>query len=354
MPSRALVRSLLSLALVLVPLAARADAPPSGPKARLQRSADRAVAEGQLAEARDLWLQLWQLEPSEKAACNVGQLSFRIGDMPRAAEFLTACLERTPAPADAGARARYQSRALDLARAKQAVGALTFAVPRGAELSVDGRPVGRAPLGRAVFVAPGSHRVRAALGEAAQETAVEVRAGDARQVVLDPTAPADTGAAAARPPARVEPGAAAPRPPAPRPPAPRPPAARPPARAEPGAPPGAGPAPGLVLLGTVASAGCVTLGAVLLARSGEHERRFDDLLERNHGGYRIAGLELQRAQRAYSAMELAQERAAVALTAGALLATATLFYAFYPRSTPRSGGARLTAVGTRLHLEAAW
>ncbi|WP_437950876.1 hypothetical protein WME98_08800 [Sorangium sp. So ce296] len=339
-PSRALVRSLLSLALVLVPLAAGADAPPSGPKARLQRSADRAVAEGQLAEARDLWLQLWQLEPSEKAACNVGQLSFRIGDMPRAAEFLTACLERTPAPADAGARERHQSRALDLARAKQAVGALTFAVPRGAELSVDGRPVGRAPLGRAVFVAPGAHRVRAALGEAAQETTVEVRAGDARQVVLDPAAPTDTGAAAARPPARVEPGAAAPRPPAP----------RAPARAE----PGAGPAPGLVLLGTVASAGCVTLGAVLLARSGEHERRFDDLLERNHGGYRIAGLELQRAQRAYSAMELAEERAAVALTAGALLATATLIYAFYPRSTPRSRGPRLTAVGTRLHLEAAW
>ncbi|WP_437314571.1 hypothetical protein [Sorangium sp. So ce385] len=339
-PSRALVRSLLSLALVLVPLAARADAPPSGPKARLQRSADRAVAEGQLAEARDLWLQLWQLEPSEKAACNVGQLSFRIGDMPSAAEFLTACLERAPAPADAGARERYQSRALDLARAKQAVGALTFAVPRGAELSVDGRPVGRAPLGRAVFVAPGAHRVRAALGEAATEATVEVRAGDARQVVLDPAATADTGAAAAR----VEPGAAAPRPPAP----------RAPARAEPGAPPGAGPAPGLVLLGTVASAGCVTLGAVLLARSGEHERRFDDLLERNHGGYRIAGLELQRAQRAYSAMELAQERAAVALTAGALLATATLIYAFYPRSTPKSGGPRLTAVGTRLHLEAAW
>ncbi|WP_437567989.1 hypothetical protein [Sorangium sp. So ce542] len=347
-PSRALVRSLLSLALVLVPLAARADAPPSGPKARLQRSADRAVAEGQLAEARDLWLQLWQLEPSEKAACNVGQLSFRIGDMPSAAEFLTACLARTPAPADAGAGERYQSRALDLARAKQAVGALTFAVPPGAELSVDGRPVGRAPLGRAVFVAPGAHRVRAALGEAAQETTVEVRAGDARQVVLDPAAPADTGAAAARPPARVEPGAAAPRPPARVEPGAA--APRPPARVE----PGGGPAPGLVLLGTVASAGCVTLGAVLLARSGEHERRFDDLLERNHGGYRIAGVELQRAQRAYSAMELAQERAAVALTAGALLATATLIYAFYPRSTPRSRGPRLTAVGTRLHLEAAW
>lgn len=274
-----------------------------------------------------MWLQLWQLEPSEMAACNVGQLSFRIGDMPRAAEFLTACLERTPAPADAGTRERYQSRALDLARAKQAVGALTFAVPRGAELSVDGRPVGRASLGRTVFVAPGSHRVRAAIGKVAKETTVEVRAGEAREVVLDLAVPADIGPPAAR----VKPGAPAPRPPTP-------------------VEPAAGPSPGLVVLGTLASAGCVTLGAVQLARSGEHERRFNDLLERNHGGYRIAGLELQRAQRAYSAMELAEERAAVALTAGALLAAGTLIYAFYPRSR----GPRLTAMGTRLHLEATW
>ncbi len=293
-----------------------------------------------------MWLQIWQLDPSERAACNVGQLSFRIGDMPRAAEFLTACLARAPAPADAGGRERHQSRALDLARATQAVGALTFAVPRGAELSVDDRPVGRAPLGRAVFVAPGSHRVRAALGEAAKEAAVEVRAGEAREVVLDLALATDTGQAEARPPAQAEPGARAePRPPvAPR--APRPPAPRPPAPVE----PGAGPSPGLVVLGAVASAGCVTLGAVQLARSGEHERRFNDLLERNHGGYRIAGLELQRAQRAYSAMELAEERAAVALTAGALLAAGTLIYALYPRSR----GPRLTAMGTRLHLEATW
>ncbi|WP_437597201.1 hypothetical protein [Sorangium sp. So ce590] len=336
---RALVRSLLLLALVLVPSVGRADSPSSGPQGRLQRSADRAVAEGRLAEARDMWLQIWQLDPSEMAACNVGQLSFRVGDMPRAAEFLTACLERAPAPApaDAGARERYQSRALDLARATQAVGALTFAVPLGAELSVDDRPVGRAPLGRAVFVAPGSHRVRAALGEAAKETSVEVRAGEVREVVLDLAVATDTGQAEARPPARAEPGApVAPRAPAPRPPAP--------------VGLGAGPSPGLIVLGAVASAGCVTLGAVQLARSGEHERRFNDLLERNHGGYRIAGLELQRAQRAYSAMELAEERAAVALTAGALLAAGTLIYAFYPRGR----GPRLTAVGTRLHLEATW
>ncbi|WP_437574876.1 hypothetical protein [Sorangium sp. So ce887] len=343
---RALVRSLLLLALVLVPSVGRADGPSSGPQGRLQRSADRAVAEGRLAEARDMWLQIWQLDPSEMAACNVGQLSFRIGDMPRAAEFLTACLERAPAPADASARERYQSRALDLARATQAVGMLTFAVPRGAELSVDDRPVGRAPLGRAVFVAPGSHRVRAALGEAAKETPVEVRAGEAREVVLDLALPADTGQAEARPPARAEP-----RPPvAPRASAraePRPPVApRAPAPVE----LSAGPSPGLVVLGALASAGCVTLGAVQLARSGEHERRFNDLLERNHGGYRIAGLELQRAQRAYSAMELAEERAAVALTAGALLAAGTLIYALYPRSR----GPRLTAMGTRLHLEATW
>ncbi|WP_437965357.1 PEGA domain-containing protein [Sorangium sp. So ce260] len=333
--SRALARSLILVALLLVPSAGRADSTTghadsttgqpdsttSGPESRLQRSADRAVAEGHLAEARDIWLQLWQVDPSERAACNVGQLSLRIGDMPRAAEFLTACLERTPAPAEAGARERDQSRALDLARAKQAVGALTFAVPPGAELSIDDRPVGRTPLGREVFVAPGSHRVRVVLGSAATETTVEARAGEARQVVVDVALAARAGATTATAMPRPQPTA-----------------------------PTAGPAAGLVVLGSVASAGCVTLGAVLLARSGEHERRFNDLLEHNHGGYRIAGLELQHAQRAYVAMERAEERAAVALTAGAILAAGTLVYAFFPRSQ----GPRLTAAGTRLHLEATW
>ncbi|WP_437935345.1 PEGA domain-containing protein [Sorangium sp. So ce341] len=269
-----------------------------------------------------MWLQLWQVDPSERAACNVGQLSLRIGDMPRAAEFLTICLERAPAPSVPGERERHQSRALDLARAKQAVGALTFAVPQGAELSIDDRPVGRAPLGREVFVAPGSHRVRVALGSAATETSVEVRAGEARQVVVDVALAARAGAATATP---------RPLPPAPT-------AATP------------GPAVGLVVLGGVTSAGCVTLGAVLLARAGEHERDFNDLLERNHGGYRIAGLELQRAQHAYAAMGRAEERAAVALAAGAILATGTLIYALFPRTQ----GPRLVAAGTRLHLEATW
>ncbi|WP_148314232.1 hypothetical protein [Sorangium cellulosum] len=272
-----------------------------------------------------MWLQLWQVGPSERAACNVGQLSLRIGDMPRAAEFLTICLERAPAPAAPGERERHQSRALDLARAKQAVGALTFAVPPGAELSIDDRPVGRAPLGREVFVAPGSHRVRVALGSAATEAIVEARAGEARQVVVDVALAARAGATTATP--------------RPLPPAPTAPTA-----------PTPGPAMGLVVLGGVTSAGCVTLGAVLLARAGENERNFNDLIERNHGGYRIAGLELQRAQRAYAAMDRAEQRAAVALAAGAILATGTLIYALFPRNQ----GPRLIAAGTQLHLEATW
>ncbi|WP_159397704.1 hypothetical protein [Sorangium cellulosum] len=312
--SRALVRAWIAVALVLLPCAGRADAAEGGPEERLRRSADRAVASGLLAEARDLWLQIWQLERSEQAACNVGQLSLRIADMPRAAEFLTACLARAPAPADADARARHASRALDLARAKQAVGALTFAAPRGAELSIGGRPLGRAPLGREVFVAPGSHRVRAALGDVAKEVAVEVRAGEARLVVLDLAALAS-----------------------------------------------AAPAAGLMALGGVASAACVVLGAVFLDEADENEREFDMLLERNHGGYRIAGAELQRAQGAYVAMERAEERAAFALAAGALVAGGTLVYALFPRSDgpgKAAAGARLrvepTAAGARLRLEATW
>ncbi|WP_437659600.1 hypothetical protein [Sorangium sp. So ce1182] len=334
--SRALSRALILAASVFVTTAGRAETGASDAQRRLERSADRAVAEGQLAKARDIWLQLWQLEPSEKAACNVGQLAFRVADMPRAAEFLALCLEKTPAPGGGEARERYASRALDLARARQEVGALTFAVPQGAQLSIDDRPVGRAPLGREVFVAPGSHRVRAALGTAAKETAVEARAGEARLVVIDLAAPAPAPAPVAdrRP-------QATPR-------APVPPRLLAPAGQEGQA--DEGPAPGLILVGGVATAGCFTLGAIFLTESRGHERRFDDLIARNHGGYRIAGAELQRAQHAYSAMERAEERAAVALVAGAVLGAGTLVYALFPRSR----GPRLTAAGPGLGLELTW
>ncbi|MGK3986315.1 hypothetical protein WME99_24930 [Sorangium sp. So ce136] len=328
----ALSRALILAASVFLPSAGRADTGASDAQRRLERSADRAVAEGQLAKARDLWLQLWQLEPSEKAACNVGQLAFRVADMPRAAEFLALCLEKTPAPGGDQARERYASRALDLARARQEVGALTFAVPQGAQLSIDDRPIGRAPLAREVFVAPGSHRVRAALDTAAKEAAVEVRAGEARLVVIDLAAPA--------------PGADRRRQATPRAPGP----ARLMAPAGQAAPAEEGPAPGLILVGGVATAGCVTLGAIFLTESRGHERRFDDLIARNHGGYRIAGAELQRAQHAYGAMERAEERAAVALVAGAVLGAGTLVYALFPRSR----GPRLTAAGPGLGLELTW
>ncbi|WP_438015140.1 PEGA domain-containing protein [Sorangium sp. So ce315] len=332
---RALSGALFLAASVFQPSVGRADTGASEAQRRLERSADRAVAEGQLAKARDIWLQVWQLAPSEKAACNVGQLALRVGDTARAAEFLALCIERTPAPRSAEERERYASRALDLARVKQEVGALTFAVPPGAQLSIDGRPVGQAPLGREVVVEPGSHRVRAALGAAAKETTVEVRAGETRLVVIDLVPPAAAGGEQT-----------APRAPAP---AGWPGAAGLPAPAERAAS-SEGPTTGLVLLGGAATAGCITLGAFFLAEANGHERRFDDLLARNHGGYRIAGAELQRAQGAYRAMGLAEERAAVALTAGALLGAGTLLYALYPRSR----GPRVTAAGTQLGLEMTW
>ncbi|WP_437776333.1 PEGA domain-containing protein [Sorangium sp. So ce1097] len=322
---RALSGALILAASVFQPSVGRADTGASEAQRRLERSADRAVAEGQLAKARDIWLQVWQLAPSEKAACNVGQLALRVGDMARAAEFLALCIERTPAPRSAEERERYASRALDLARVKQEVGALTFAVPPGAQLSIDGRPVGQAPLGREVVVEPGSHRVRAALGAAAKETTVEVRAGEARLVVIDLAPPAPAGGQQAAP-------------------------AGWPVAAGPAAPGSEGPATGLVLLGGAATAGCITLGAFFLAEANGHERRFDDLLARNHGGYRIAGAELQRAQSAYRAMGRAEERAAVALTAGALLGAGTLLYALFPRGR----GPRVTAAGTQLGLEMTW
>jgi hypothetical protein len=169
----------------------RAEPPDEGALARFERSATQAVEEGRYADARNAWLAIWQLDASNVAACNVGQLSFRIADLPRAAEFLTICLRDEPKPTDEATRRRHERRVLDLAQARQRVGVLTFRVRDGAELTVDDQPVGRAPLDRALFVTPGSHEIRAELDGEEGEAEVDIPAGAERRVVIELAPPPD-------------------------------------------------------------------------------------------------------------------------------------------------------------------
>ncbi|MGK3960411.1 hypothetical protein WMF38_46080 [Sorangium sp. So ce118] len=198
--------------------------PPSKAELDLQRQAERLVAEGRIADARDVHLTMWRLTRSASDAFNVGMLSFRIREFVTAAEFLTIYFDRVGTP-DApkiwvppGHKDKYEAARANFAEARRHIGALEVRVSDpGADVLVDGRQVGVSPLEFPVFVAPGQHQVTAQLGGAKVADVVAVEAGGERIVRLvfvtaEPAAPPVRPVASSRrglPPAappRAQPG----------------------------------------------------------------------------------------------------------------------------------------------------
>ncbi|XYH97676.1 hypothetical protein ACMHYB_59640 [Sorangium sp. So ce1128] len=74
------------------------------------------------------------------AACNIGALSYRMGDPVIAVRWLSLCREIMRAPRTPEERALYASRLADLARARQLVGEIRVIAPAGASIAIDGEP----------------------------------------------------------------------------------------------------------------------------------------------------------------------------------------------------------------------
>ncbi|WP_437966361.1 hypothetical protein WMF04_43290 [Sorangium sp. So ce260] len=189
----------LALGLALFTLAAEATAErPSGTSARLMQQAHAAIDEGRLADARDLWMAVWRLERSQVAACNLGALSFRLGDAPAAVRWLSLCKEIMRKPRTPGERELYESRLADLARARQLVGELRVVAPAGAAVTIDGEPV-ELEDGKPVPVLPGRHVVRASSDGRTAVAEVDVPRGGTREVRLTFAAPSGEAGAAGGP-----------------------------------------------------------------------------------------------------------------------------------------------------------
>ncbi|MGK4000963.1 hypothetical protein [Sorangium sp. So ce1024] len=84
------------LAVLLASAVARAEPPRRGTREQTIQAANRAVGEQRLADARELWRALWEAEQAPEAACNIGQLSSRMGELVTAQEYLAICRARTP------------------------------------------------------------------------------------------------------------------------------------------------------------------------------------------------------------------------------------------------------------------
>ncbi|WP_434045713.1 MULTISPECIES: hypothetical protein [Sorangium] len=283
-------------------------APPSGARDRLVTQAHTAVDEGRLADARELWMAVWKLERSQVAACNIGALSFRIGDMPAAVRWLSLCKEIMRAPRTPDERALHESRLVDLARARQLAGELRVVAPAGATVTIDGAPA-EIEGDRPIPVEPGRRVVRAALDDRTATAEVDVPRGETREVRL--TFPP--------PPAPQRPEPEAPRA------VPAGPAAPPPARP--------GPSTALVVGGVGLAATFAALGGVMLVGA---EKREEAILASAraagpNGCFRLSGPVCQHAASARDDMRTFRAIGVAGVITGGAVLAATLGYTFYPR-----------------------
>ena len=125
------------------------------------RDGNRAFSAGDYHAAFDAYRAAWSLRQSFDIACNLGRTEIELGLSRDAAEHLDYCL-RTYSVSSRGDVRDAKERFRELfQRVQREVGSLSVEVrPTGSEIMVDGASYGTAPLGRQIFLTPGSHLVR--------------------------------------------------------------------------------------------------------------------------------------------------------------------------------------------------
>ncbi|WP_437944880.1 PEGA domain-containing protein [Sorangium sp. So ce296] len=154
-------------------------------------------------------LPAWELNPTFDVAYNLGNTEYQLKKYREAAQYLSFALRHWPLLK--GVAKLKPNAEKWLAESRAQVGAVGVTVSMaGAEVLVDGKVTGRAPLEGEVFVEPGEHRVEARLSgyETASQT-VRVGKGGTAKVELAMTL-AKSEANEATPVANVAEGASAP------------------------------------------------------------------------------------------------------------------------------------------------
>ncbi|AGP38849.1 hypothetical protein [Sorangium cellulosum] len=312
--------AVVAVFLLAPPRASAAPPPPPRPPhvQALVSEAEAAFDRLDIARARDLWAQIYDLEKTTEWAtvgiCQLGQIDRRLWRWVDAVDELTQCVQQMRPPATPRERALYETRHADLATARQRVGEIRVFAPAGAKpVLVGGRLVDKDDP---IYVAPGQHEVTAVLpdGRMARST-VQVSAGERRAVVVG-----------------HEP--AGPRPVAPRPAMP----AVAPAR------PRTGPAPWLVYAGLGTSGAFLASGIALhIVASLEDSALRDAMCKPHSDGEYKEGLRTEQ-----HAVELKQHLSTAALIAGTALGAATIIYAVLPN------GAEVRASAAGAEVRFSW
>jgi hypothetical protein len=205
---------------VAVPPPTRADdaAPPEASRqaaAAAFAEGERAFAAGDYGHAADAFEAAYRAAPHPDALWNAARAHHRAGERARAANLYARYLRTAPP----GAKDR-DAATTALRELAERLGRLDVVAPGATEVTIDGGPWDGASL----YVHPGSHVVRARVGDRVIVRAPAVEAGGVVSVALVDEPPPAPAPAPAPPPA----AAAAPAPlPAPRPTTPPPPGPRP-------------------------------------------------------------------------------------------------------------------------------
>jgi hypothetical protein len=205
-PRRAAIAAALALA------AAALSLPPSTALAQdnvqkvkeLHKKGQKAFDAANYPAAYDAYLAAWNLQKSYDIATNLAQSEVETKRFRDAAEHLTYALANLPVAGKADQlRASIQA-VLD--RAKKEIGVITVRVDvPGATVTLDGRPLGTAPLQEEIFVDPGDHVLGATTPDrVAPEQKVHLDKGGTSLVMLTlekktPVAPRPTPSTGPRP-----------------------------------------------------------------------------------------------------------------------------------------------------------
>ena len=162
------------------------------------------------AEARAAFEQAFRQKPAHDIAANLGYAEIKLGLLREAAEHLALAVRIWP---PTGKEGKKQFAVDGLALAKKEIATLAIRVSAaGAEVFVDEKSVGRAPLVSEVFVDAGAHAIDARLSgyDDARQT-LTVTKGSEQEVSLTLVATTPVVPVSAVPPSSVGPGPSPPR-----------------------------------------------------------------------------------------------------------------------------------------------
>lgn len=142
----------------------------------------KAMNEQRWDDCRASFLAAFHIDKYYQIAGSLGSCEVKLGRYVDAAEHLTFSLQAM------GPDAPQERRALAeklLSEVRPKVSQLTIETNKtGAEIFLDGRSLGRAPLGKPVFVEPGPHKLEAKLDSATAHAEVDARGGGTQEAKL--------------------------------------------------------------------------------------------------------------------------------------------------------------------------